>query len=158
MGLEDIGVVVRGQDNCQLSVNDSLNVWLRPYTALQSCHPGMFRNAQDTCRNCHTSMDACDPGIRLSGCPALSDNAACVNCSPEGADLVAAGKAHWESSNTSICTWECDEGWFRADGTCLQCRESPEPCPPGQRWQSCEQLADAGCVPCVKTSDENDLR
>ncbi len=88
MGLEDIGVVVRGQDNCQLSVNDSLVVWLRPYTALQSCHPGMFRDAQDTCRNCHTSMDACDPGMRLSGCPALSDNAACVNCSPEGADLV----------------------------------------------------------------------
>jgi hypothetical protein len=155
MGLEDIGVVVRGQDNCQLSANDSLVVWLRPYTALQSCPPGMFRDAQDTCRNCHTSMDACDPGMRLSGCPALSDNGVCVNCS-EGADLVAAGKAHWESSNTSICTWECDEGWFRADGTCLQCREAPAPCPPGQRWQACEQLADAGCVPCVKTSDENE--
>ena len=157
MGLADIGVVVRPQqDHCQLSANDSLVVWLRPYTTLQSCPQGMFRDAKDTCLSCHASVhDACRPGMRLWGCPALSPQRTCVNCS-EVADLVATGKAHWVSSNTSICTWECSEGWFRADGTCLQCRETPEPCPPGQRWQAYEQLADAGCAPCVKDYDEYD--
>ena len=58
MGIKDIGVVVRGQDNCQLSSNDSLVVWLRRPSAnarvaalpvsLPRCHEISALRAVDT--------------------------------------------------------------------------------------------------------------
>ena len=63
-------VAVRPEDeNCTFGAQDSLVVWLRPYTALFSCESGQFMDAEGNCANCHDteSLSACDPGERRAG-------------------------------------------------------------------------------------------
>ena len=43
LGMPDLGVAVRPEPGCALGGNDSLVVWLRPYTALSSCPSGQLR-------------------------------------------------------------------------------------------------------------------
>jgi hypothetical protein len=153
----DLGVVVRPAAGCLLGPNASLVAWLRPYTALYSCPPGQFRDAAGACSNCHDSealLRRCPLGQRLAGCPALlsasaSPPALCVSC-VEGAGAVAQGAALWVASNSTVCAWQCKQGFFRVDDRCARCSAQTAPCPPGQRWQPCDAGArqEARCVPC----------
>ena len=150
-------VAVRPEDeNCTFGAQDSLVVWLRPYTALFSCESGQFMDAEGNCANCHDteSLSACDPGERRAGCPALEQDSPCIHCSSNsrGADLVLNNTARWVESNTSLCAYECVQGYFRDGAECQLCSVEIR-CDPGQRWQPCpadgeQALVDAHCEPC----------
>ena len=53
LGMPDLGVAVRPEPGCALGGNDSLVVWLRPYTALSSCPSGQLRDWAGECVHCH---------------------------------------------------------------------------------------------------------
>jgi hypothetical protein len=57
-------------------------------------------------------------------------------------------RAYWVPSNESICAWQCSQDFYRTDWGCVNCSAQQEPCPAGQRWQACSELADAGCAAC----------
>lgn len=149
--MPDLGVVVRPEPGCALGGNDSLVVWLRPYTALSSCESGQFRDAAGECVNCHdfeaSTVPTCPLGERRAGCPALEQSSECVECT-EGAAQVALDRARWVASNESICAWECSQDFFRVEWGCVNCTTQEQACPPGQRWQACSERADAGCAAC----------
>jgi hypothetical protein len=147
----NVGVAVRPEPNCSLGANDSLVVWLRPHTARSSCPSGQFRDAEGECENCH-DLEAsegltCPLGERRAGCPALEQSSECVECT-EGAAQVLLDRAYWVPSNESICAWQCSQDFYRTDWGCVNCSAQQEPCPAGQRWQACSELADAGCAAC----------
>ena len=118
------------EPGCELGANDSIVVWLRPYTALYSCPSGQFLDAEGLCVNCHETeaqLLACPLGKRLSDCPAIEEQSDCVAC-VDGAANVASGRAHWVASNASICAWECSQDFFRVSGQCLNCSVQEDTC------------------------------
>ena len=150
LGMPYLGVAVRPEpgSGCALGGNDSLVVWLRPYAALSSCPSGQFRDWAGECVNCHDlEVSTCLPGTRLAGCPALEQSSVCVACT-EGAAEVERNRAKWVPSNESICAWQCSQDFYRMDWGCANCSAQQQACTPGQRWQACSELADAGCAAC----------
>jgi hypothetical protein len=132
LGMPDLGVAVRPEPGCALGGNDSLVVWLRPYTALSSCPSGQLRDWAGECVHCHDlEVSTCLPGMRLAGCPALEQSSECVECT-EGAAQVALDRAHSVQSNESICAWECGQEFFRVECGCVNCSTQGLACPPGQ--------------------------
>ena len=135
-------------------------------TACTACPFGMFRVAGDTelCQNCseigHYAKDpatnlscvpcnaSCAPGSYPSPCPTYEgkDLFLCQPCAalPDNAVSTAARVA---TANTA-CNWECEPGYYQANGSaCVPCTAGP--CPPGYNRSACTPLADSNCdAPC----------
>lgn len=131
-------------------------------TACDVCPFGMFREASssDVCQNCSqtgayatdpTSGSSCTPcnsscetGFFPTPCPTYvgSDLFLCQPCAsrPPNATSTAALAA---TANTA-CNWQCDSGFYQANGSaCVPC--SSGPCPPGYNRSACTPLADSDC-------------
>jgi hypothetical protein len=149
LGMPDLGVAVRPERGCELGGNDSLVVWLRPYTTLSSCPSGQLRDwAGEWVNCCHDlEVSTCLPGTRLAGCPALEQSSECVE-GTEGAAQVAFDRANRVQRNESICAWECGQEFFHFECGCVNCSTQGLACTPGQRWQACSERTDASWAAC----------
>jgi len=136
-------------------------------TACTACPFGMYRVAGDTelCQNCsELGSYAADPATNLSCVPCNASCAAgfypspcptyagtdlflCQACAalPDNATSTAARAA---TANTA-CNWECEPGYYQANGSaCVPCTAGP--CPPGYNRSACTPLADSNCdTPCA---------
>ncbi len=73
LGMPDLGVAVCPEPGCALGGNDSLVVWLRPYTALSSCLSGQFYDWAGECVKCHDlEVSTCLPGTAWRAAPRSS--------------------------------------------------------------------------------------
>ena len=136
-------------------------------TACQGCPFGMYREASesDMCRNCsdigHYATDpasrascvacnaSCAPGHYPTPCPtyAGADLFLCEPCPDLPANATSTAPVGG-TANTA-CNWQCDAGFYQANGSaCEPC--SSGPCDPGFNRSACTPLADSNCdAPCV---------
>lgn len=136
-------------------------------TACTECLYGMYRAENDTtmCQNCsdvgYFAEDpttpnscvpcnaSCPPEYSPQPCPMYpgEDLFKCVPC----ADLPrnATSTATNQSTALTACNWECDSGFYKANGTlCLPCTIGD--CAPGYNRTSCTDFADSNCdLPCL---------
>ena len=101
---KDIGVAVWPEPGCELGANDSIVVWLRPYTALYSCPSGQFSMPRASASTATRWRRSCWRVRWGSDCPAARRSRSSLTASPAWTarqTSPAAGRTGWRATRAS---------------------------------------------------------
>ena len=147
-------------ERCQWPETDLFTVNLHPLAMQYSCVSTHFwSHTRQACVSCEVELGSqlsghCGPGKFVQGCDELAssdeNSMLCSDCTL-AADLHA---THFTwTAGGAPCQWQCVDGMYRHNNTCLVCTEERrDTCRDvvGQRWRACTLLDAETCTPCPR--------
>jgi len=145
-------------ERCEWPEADLFTVSLHPLTMQYSCVSTHFwSQTHQACVSCEAELGSrtsgrCGLGQFVQGCDELAsaNDILCSDCAiPTG---LLATDFEWTAGGAT-CEWQCVDGGYRHDNTCLVCTEERrETCRlvAGQKWRACTLLDAETCTPCPR--------
>jgi hypothetical protein len=121
--------------------------------ACLTCEIGKYASAANSllCEQC-SETPLCIPGEYLVECNA-TNKPECLQCNQ--ADKPS--NSHWTWSGTltqtgsvhdSVCSWNCNQGYFRSNSNACQGCKTPSSCAIGEYVTNCNSTFDGVCLSC----------